>query len=280
MKTFCRKTTMVKHARRTHQANGALVNDGLSDSDDESPATPTAQQHFWPPQPYFPRMQGAYIQPNLHRHHSLSSNVSNVSNSTSEYTHGMQQGSMMQQRLPSQHMYVSEAPGVATMQPSYSVPRHASLPFSDAAMHAAPSMHSSPSSSSVRSPLVDAGYTFQPAHSATHALHNAEAQQQNMAHYNQPAASQPMVPNQHMMAMVQHHQPPAVHEIYSQHHTSGPEVSHVSSFDHGSVPAYHNPMGMNQMPYTQPWGLPLSHGFKVEDQMMPTTRLDDLQRSM
>lgn len=184
---------------------------------------------------------------------------------------------MMQQRLPSQHMYVSEAPGVATMQPSYSVPRHASLPFSEAAMHQAPSMHSSPSSSSVRSPLVDAGYTFQPTHNATHALQNAEAQQQqSMAHYSQPA----VVPNQHMMTMVHHQQSPAVHEIYSQHQTSGPEVSHVSSFDHGSVPAYHNPMGMNQMPYAQPWGLPLNHGFKVEDQMMPTTRLDDLQRSM
>lgn len=170
---------------------------------------------------------------------------------------------------PQHQMYVTEAPGVATMHAYQQVPRHAAFPFSvsDAGMNA--SLQSSPEAPASRSPVGEA-YTFQSAQAATHALQSAEQHQHNMGHFH-PATTQSMMAMPH-----QHVQAPVTHDVYHQQHaTSGPAPVHVSSFDNNNLAAYQPPMNMTHVSVPlQPWGLPIFGGFKVEDEMpLPTHRM-------
>lgn len=271
---------MVKHQRRSHQPGG-ILDDGTDDDESDSPLTPRGA--YWSAHPSMisqngmgsmPRLaQGTQFMPPAFAHRgSLSSNVGH------DYSHNMQHHEAQQhmmRRMSSQQsqMYVSEGPGVATMQ-AY-VPRHHSISFAnDPGL--APSMQSSPSGSSmqsVRSPGAE--YTFQ-AQAATHALQNADSQQQNMGHFH-PGASQSMMSSQSMMAMAphQHQQPQVTHDVFNpQHATTGPATSHVTAFDNGMGYQQH-PMAMSQA-FQTGWALPVTPEYKIEEPhvILPGQRLD------
>lgn len=266
---------MVKHQRRSHQPGG-LLEDGTDEDEDDSPLTPRGPQPYWASQgPMMPhngmgqmsRLPSGqqYIHPPFGQHRpSLASNVG------PEYTHSMNHHDAheMMRRVSQSQMYVSEGPGVATMH-SYAVPRNHSISFNDPGL--APSMQSSPSGSSmqsVRSPGTE--YTFQ-AQAATHALQNAEPQQQNMGHFH-PAASQSMLSGQSMLAMAQHQQQaPVSHDVYhAQHSTTGPATTHVP-FEGGLATYQQHPMA-----FQGGWVIPVTPEYKVDEPhlILPAQRLE------
>lgn len=196
--SFCRKTTMVKHQRRSHQRgiHSSELDDCTSESgSDDAPSTPRTTAMHWPPQGVvnhqgipqghtihraasfadFGQHMQQYNMPEQYNHrHSVSSGGAH------EYHggHPVQQehpGMQMLHRtasMPQHSYYVTETgnPGVATMNtnpmpPQYQVPRQQverlplDIPYSAPGLTA--SIQSSPSSFSAasgRSPSTQEGF--------------------------------------------------------------------------------------------------------------------------
>lgn len=299
VKTFCRKTTMVKHQRRSHQP-GALMDDGTSESGgDDSPSTPRIPHSIWGQQPHGQMVMpggmgmqrplpGQYVPQDPYNRHNLSSNGH-------EFHGGMHPEQSMMRRMSSAHMhqqyYMENNPGVATLSANQfpHVPRQHSNAFSEPGLTG--SLNSSPSgfsSSSVRSPGGDNGfnsYSLHSAQAATHALQGAGHQHAAMGPFQQPGTTQAMMPNQPMIAMSMQHQHPQHQHSHSPgpqgvyHHqlpTSAPDATSQAMYATG-IQAFHEPMSTGQVP-TFGWGMP---EVKFEDPSgmglgMPTDRLAQL----
>lgn len=267
VKTFCRKTTMVKHQRRSHQP-GALIDDIESESGvDEQPSTPVITHPIWSQQQMvlpngmgMPRtLPGPYMPQDPYNRHSMSSNAADFQNDI-RTEHAMMRS----------HYYMdTNIPNVASIGGQFPhIPRHQSNAYSEPGLTG--SLNSSPSafsSSSVRSPAGDDGfssYTLQSAQAATHALHNAGHQHTSMGQFQQPVTSQAMMPNQSMLAMPMQHQ----HSHHQQHHSQSPVPQGVfhpqlpssapdssqAMYDVG-LQAYHDPINAGQVPNFG-WSMP------------------------
>ncbi|ROW04307.1 hypothetical protein VSDG_01176 [Cytospora chrysosperma] len=277
IKTFCRKTTMVKHQRRSHQP-GALVDDGTSESGgDETPSTPRVSHPIWSQQTHGQMvlqngmglqrpMQGQYMPQDPYSRHSLSSNGADF-HSDMHTEHAMRRISGVHM-APQFYMDTSN-PGVTSMGTNQfpHIPRQHSNAYSEPGLTG--SLNSSPSafsSSSVRSPGGDTGfnsYTLQSAQAATHALHSAGHQHTSMGAFQQPVTSQAMMPNQPMMAMSlqhqhsqhqQHSQSPAPQGVFHHHLPSSAPDGSQTMYATG-LQAYHDPINAGQVP-TYGWPMP------------------------
>lgn len=214
--SFCRKTTMVKHQRRSHQ-RGLLSNDMLddcsSDSDSgESPPTPTQSSMSWtgpgPLAAHSAMSQG-------HAMHRASSfpefqmgGYQQVAQREAHDFHpgqGQQHGMQMMQRSPGmqqQHFYVIDQanPGIATMntaavQQPYHVPRQhvargsIEMPYSTGSIASLGSSPGSFSPSSGHSPTIpESMYTHQAPQPSAYALPETSPVEPShtMAAYTQP----------------------------------------------------------------------------------------------
>ncbi|PSR82308.1 hypothetical protein BD289DRAFT_454350 [Coniella lustricola] len=272
-KTFCRKTTMIKHQRRSHQPGGGPIDDGLYDSDDDesSPTTPRPSSFHYPqatmqqnPMGLHP-MGPEYFVTNIHgvRHSSL------PSNGPADFHPPSMQHSQMMRRVSSHgQLYVSDGPGISTMQPQY----HNQVPRSNCYE---PMQHSpgSFSSGSVRSPIDD-GYTFAPP-PPTGAAHQHGISSYPPATGQQILSSQLLsVPMQSQNSHHGHQSLHVTHDIYPhQHATSGPNVS---AYEHSSIPAYQTSLPMHAMPMQQ-YQLPDLTAFKMESVLqLPGQRVAEL----
>ncbi|KAL2293120.1 hypothetical protein FJTKL_05118 [Diaporthe vaccinii] len=278
VKTFCRKTTMVKHQRRSHQP-GALVDDATSESGgDDSPSTPRAHHaNIWGQQPHGQMMihngmgmqrpmPGQYMQPPYEHRHSLSSNGP-------EYPNNMHSEHAMMRRMsnapmPQQYFVEAHNPAVATMNASQfqSVPRQHNNPYTEPGLTA--SLNSSPStfsSASVRSPVGDSGFNNYALHStqaATHALQGAEHQHAAMGQFQHPATTQAMMPNQPMMTIPmhnqhsqqQHPQSPGAQGVYHQQLAASAPDNSQAMYAAG-LPAYQDPVSAGHVPASYGWGI-------------------------
>jgi hypothetical protein len=211
LKSFCRKTTMVKHQRRSHQRglhSHELLDDCSSDSEcGESPPTPRQSGMSWPPQNVIQSHQMRPAGSAIHRSASYTDfgnvmttydvrqqpqghrgSVSTVSDyqGAPVYDQGV---AMLQRSSSISHhpFYVTDQsnPAIATMNTTpvhaaYRVPRqhveHPHIDISYPASCLSASMQSSPSAfsaSSVRSPVQDGYYTHQTPQTTTYALQTA-----------------------------------------------------------------------------------------------------------
>jgi hypothetical protein len=209
--SFCRKTTMVKHQRRSHQPgihSSELEDEDSSDSDDgESPPTPrpssqiqwptnmvTSSRSVMPPRHIVHRAHSfgdfgqqqldEFSLPQAYNHrHSVSGGASTYNPSIPEHGH---QNTLIMARAPSlpphSSYYVPEQnnPGVATLNTSlprlqtYHLPRHQR---SQEMLQSSPSSYSPGSRAS---PIVEeeAYYPHRPAQVATYALHSSPIEDQ------------------------------------------------------------------------------------------------------
>jgi len=240
--SFCRKTTMVKHQRRSHQRgiHSLELDDGeTSDSDSgTSPSTPQQSgQVQWPQsmavltrstgqqRPHMQRahsfadfgqqqMDGYPIQQNYNHRHSLSGGTQTFSNqSIPEEPH---QNPLMQRapNLPlNASYYVPEQnnPGVATLNtnpPSlqtYHIPRHQEI------LESSPSSYSSVSRAS---PVSQEPYYGHPAQAANYVLQDSS-----------PVDQQPVVQFQHLP-----------HHLTQQHSSSATPVPPVQEHFQPTAP--------------------------------------------
>jgi hypothetical protein len=250
--SFCRKTTMVKHQRRSHQRgiHSSELDDGeTSDSDSgESPSTPQhSSQMQWPQQipahvmPHGHQMHRAHsfadfghhqiegygIQQAYGHRHSISSGAAQFTTSIPEQGH---QNPMLH-RAPSlpahSSYYVPEQnnPGVATLNTNptpiqtYQIPRQIER---REVLHSSPSSYSSASRASPVS--QEQFYTHHPAQAATYALQNSSPiEQQPMIQYQQQL---PQHLNQQWYDNVAYQAPVEV-------------ISHTQGYPHAHV--FHDP---------------------------------------
>ncbi|KAJ4204022.1 hypothetical protein NW767_004882 [Fusarium falciforme] len=220
--SFCRKTTMVKHQRRSHQQGmnpNDILDDCSSDSDDdEPPSTPQHSGMTWSPQDMVPMNQGI-PHGSLHRSASYADFEQQVHGQHLQQQYGGRQGlppnvphefhgppmpdhhagvQMVHRptNMPRQAYYVTEQgnPGVATMtsavQPHYQLPQQVERPPMDIPYPAsgiATSIQSSPSAfsaTSVPSPMIPEGfYAHQPGNPPAY---SAADSQPAIIQYHQP----------------------------------------------------------------------------------------------
>lgn len=208
--SFCRKTTMVKHQRRSHQRGlhgNEIIDDCTSESDiGELPGTPTQTAMSWGVVPSHGMPQGQM----MHRAASFDFGSQQMDqfnmqqfpqrHSTGDvHEYAVQPHPAMVQRSQSishQPFYVVEQgnPGIATMNtnmtPAYQIPRgqmeRPTVQISYNSQGLTTPVTSSPgfSPTAGQSPTMPEGlYTHAP-HAATYALHNAAAvEQQPMIQY-------------------------------------------------------------------------------------------------
>lgn len=303
--SFCRKTTMVKHQRRSHQrgVHSSELEDGeTSDSDSgESPSTPQHPgQMQWPqgiavPNHHGPQlhrahsfaefghhqMDGYHMQQGYSHRHSVSGGAQNFNGPIPEQS----QPPPMIHRAPSlpphSSYYVPEQnnPGVATLNTNapppiqtYQIPRH------QMEGHVHEMSPSSYSSASRASPVSqDPYYTHHPAQSATYALQASSPieQQQAMIHYQQ-------LPPQHIPQQ-QHSQPtsgpvPQPALVQAQYEPAPPQDGQW----YDSV-AYQQPVAViSHMPgypqthiFHNPWPQKLE-AFDDPSLQMPSARIENL----
>ncbi|KAF5565023.1 zinc finger protein [Fusarium phyllophilum] len=276
-KSFCRKTTMVKHQRRSHQQglNPNDIDDCSSDSDDdESPSTPQHSSMTWPPHEMVSMNQGAPGGP-LHRASSYADFESQVHGHHMPQHYGNRQGipasvpheyhgtPVPEQHahvqlvhraatMPRQAYYVTEAgnPGVATMTstvpPHYQLSQQVErppmeLPYS--APGIATSIQSSPSTfsaTSVPSPMIPEGfYAHQPG--SQPAYTTAESQPA-MMQYQQPIQHHMAQPQQPVVSQAQHIPPTAGHYAPPSAHPQQEQWPHydppIEVTTIGQLPAY------------------------------------------
>lgn len=275
--SFCRKTTMVKHQRRSHQQgmNPNDIDDCSSDSDDdESPSTPQHSSMTWSPHDMVSMGQTA---PNgsLHRASSYADFESQVHGhhmpAHYAHRHGIpttvpheyhghtvpDQHAHVQlvhraAAIPRQAYYVTEQgnPGVATMTsslpPHYHLSQHVERPALEMP-YSAPgiptSIQSSPSTfsaTSVPSPMVQDGfYAHQPT---TQAAYTAAEAQPAMVQYHHPVQHHMAQAQQPVVSQPQHM--PATTEHYPPP-SAHPQQEQWSNYDPpievttiGQLPAY------------------------------------------
>ncbi|EXV05359.1 zinc-finger double domain protein [Metarhizium robertsii] len=250
--SFCRKTTMVKHQRRSHQRGlhpNDMLDDCTSESDmGESPPTP-GQTMSWP-------MQGAITHPAMAHSHPMhrAASFADFGHHVNQYGMSQQMGSRHSMPaevheyhaqdagmqivhrptgMPQQAYYVIDQnnPGIATMNTNvphaYHIPRqHVERPAIDMTYSAGSmtSISSSPASfspASGHSPAIHDGmYTHQPPAAPTYSLQDAASvETQNN-----------MVPYAQQMPQTQGSQP---ENEWGYHYQSPVEVATI-----GQIPAY------------------------------------------
>ncbi len=228
-RSFCRKTTMVKHQRRSHQRgiHSSELDDGET-SDSDSGDSPTTPEHFGQIQWLQTSTPHPIVQGNghtIHRAHSFNDfnqqhvngysipqnfgHKQNLSGGTHNYHEVHDQNSLAVPRAPMQQhsYYIPEQgnPGVATMNtnantamrqyqmPQQQVRRSISYP-----PQSVPSVQSSPGtySSSCRSPIPqEVYYTHHPAQpTGAYSIHNSPIDQQSMIQYPQQTTPMPQAP--------------------------------------------------------------------------------------
>lgn len=219
--SFCRKTTMVKHQRRSHQRGlhpNEMLDDCTSESDGgESPPTPTQSTMSWPGHGHLASHPSLAHAHSMHRAASLNDFGQHINYAMASRhgdghdfhgAHGApgQHGMHMIQRTASmpQHYYVIEQnnPGIATMnttgvQQPYHVPRQhveraaVEIPYSAGSMTSMSNSPSSFSPASGQSPSIPDGlYTHQAQPAPAYAIQEASP----MGHHAQQHAQQhPMV---------------------------------------------------------------------------------------
>ncbi|CAJ0552904.1 Ff.00g009820.m01.CDS01 [Fusarium sp. VM40] len=238
--SFCRKTTMVKHQRRSHQQgmNPNDIDDCSSDSDsDESPSTPQHSSMTWsphdmvhmnhvPPNGSLHRASSyADFESQVHNHHHMPQGYGPRQGIPASVPHEYRGSPVPEQHphvqlvhrastMPRQAYYVTEQgnPGVATMinavpphyQLSQQVQRPAiELPYSTSGI--ATSIQSSPSTfsvTSVPSPMVPEGfYGHQPG---SQPAYSAAESQPAMIQYHQPVQHHMAQPHQPVVSQAQH----------------------------------------------------------------------------
>ncbi|RFU34382.1 hypothetical protein B7463_g1931, partial [Scytalidium lignicola] len=302
--SFCRKTTMVKHQRRSHQRgiHSSELDDGeTSDSDSgESPSTPQHPGQIpWPQTVPMPSHAQVIHSHQLQRAHSFADfghqqpegYPAGYGNGHRHSVSGGQQYAVIPengQPMPAVHRpqsvqtnssyYVSEQnnPGVATMNTNtavpiqtYQVPRQQADSLPQETAHCSPSSYSSVSRASSTS-QHDGYYTHQSTQSATYALQNAS-----------PIDQPPMVPY-HLQQQPQHRAQPMtnpgpqpVHEQYAHHvqpagqwYDSMPYQAPIQVI--GQVPAY-----PQSAVFADPW----VQKFETYDDptmQMPSARIETL----
>lgn len=212
MNSFCRKTTMVKHQRRSHQGGmpSSELDDSMSDSDSgDSPATPQPGHVAWPTSAYHANHPHV-----LHGHHSMhrASSYTDFESQSShcgpepygrppmptsgpgyhqmsgheQMQHGVPRASSVPHHGVPQHpFYVTDHnnPGVATMNTSaFPVSRAAEhqtleIPYSGnrvpSSIHSSPSPYSPASGRSVNT--QESLYTHQPPAPPSYTMQPAPA---------------------------------------------------------------------------------------------------------
>ena len=217
--SFCRKTTMVKHQRRSHQrgVHSAELDDGdTSDSDaGESPSTPQYSGHMQWPQTINASTHVMSNGNQLHRaqsfadfgqhidnfqvqlaythKHSLSGGGPNLNQPIQEHHDALPQNTHRAPSLPAHaSYYVAEQsnPGMTTLNTNptpiqtYQIPRGSMERHSQEILQSSPSTYSSASRASPVS--QEPYYTHHPAQNATYTLHNSSAvEQQPLIQYQQ-----------------------------------------------------------------------------------------------
>ncbi|KAK7733346.1 hypothetical protein SLS53_008243 [Cytospora paraplurivora] len=272
---------MVKHQRKNHLRVAGIcvpVDDGTSESGgDDMPSTPRGLQTHWGQHPH-----GQIMMPSdMGMQRSMSAYVPHVpydlgrqslSSNGQDYHNGMHhEQAMLPRRISAAHIpqpYYMDAnnPGVATMGANHfqHVQRQQSNAFSEPGMTG--SLNSSPSdfsSSSLRSPIGNDGfgnYALHPAQAATHALNSAGQPHVAMGQFQQQCTTQPMMPNQSMMAMsMQQHsqnqnsQSPVIQGVYSIPSIPSPAPDTTQSIYRQGLQSYQDPISAGQVtPYQEP----------------------------
>jgi hypothetical protein len=300
--SFCRKTTMVKHQRRSHQRgiHSSELDDGdTSDSDSgESPSTP---QH--PGQMQWPQTLNvsSHVMPHghqIHRAHSFADFGQHIDSFPVQYghRHTLSGGAhnfhhpIQEQHAPPPHMmhrapslpahssyYVPEQnnPGVATLNTNptpiqtYQIPRQSMERHSQEIMQSSPSAYSSASRGSPVS--QDSYYTHHPAQAATYALHNSS-----------PVEQQPIIQYQQQMPhhLTQQPQPlqshtPPVHENYHPAQQDGQWYDHVA-YQPPVVEVIHQIQTYPQTHvFHDPW-VQKMEAFDDPSLQMPSARIENL----
>ncbi|KAI0200539.1 hypothetical protein F4808DRAFT_154139 [Astrocystis sublimbata] len=295
--SFCRKITMTKHLRRSHQKgmHSSEMDDSSSDSDSgESPTTPTQRAMHWPLHQAMPTLPGQiphrspsfghygqhldeYVAAQYgHRHSIATSDMSEYQDSASSGHHGAVP-MVNRIHIPTSTYYVPDQtnPAVATMNTNpiqqYQTSRPQERSSSDmgyAATNINGSGQSMPghfSSLSLRGAHSPGGYYH------LNSPHQVMDHQQMMAQFRQPMQSsiQSLPPT----PTVQH-----VHGLPEQFQQPG---NHDAGHWYSDVP-YNPPMGVSpidQVPaYTS--GLVTGWDYKPElddpTMQMPSARLDSM----
>lgn len=262
--SFCRKTTMVKHARRSHAPGGGVMGESDDEDDDNnSPTTPNGDMRWG-----LPNQIGANYWPNNYPQERLfnpvempkwdfdgrtsqrhypehGARINSLGSNGPQYNpNGNHAQAEMQRRVTYSQFPMHQQRALPAISPvqqhqvhqiDYHTPYQPQQPRTADVHVQPPSLHNSPGSfHSTPSPPGDVdSYTHQSAQAATHALHTSatHGQEQPMAHFQQFSE-----PQQHGLMHMPAPQPPqqqfqspptVTHSMYDQHYvpaTSGPPM--------------------------------------------------------
>ncbi|KAL3297864.1 C2H2 finger domain-containing protein [Colletotrichum asianum] len=311
LKSFCRKTTMVKHQRRSHQRGlhpNELMDDCTSDSDSgESPSTPKHAGMQWPPQGVmamnhpgmhgghamhraasfadfgqhmngYPMQQQPQAQYGAHRH-SLSSGGAHEFHG--QPVHEQQHpGVQMLHRtasMPQHSYYVTEQnnPGVATMNTNPMQNQYGQVPRQQQ-----PQVDMPYSAAGMNQSIQSSPSSFSAA-SATYALHNAspvvEHQQPGMVPYPQQMQQQIHTPQP---IPTQAPAPPPQQQVPSQYASPTPQAQPEEYWNGVPYQAPVEVATIGQLPtygsgVYDPWGGPKIE-FEDPSMQLPSARIENL----
>lgn len=300
--SFCRKTTMVKHQRRSHQrgAHPGDIDDGETSGSEsgDSPSTPQNSGMPWPQTIQIPHNVHPAAQP-LHRARSYNDfnppqydGVPVQQYGHVHHRHTLSAGQPYQGQVQENHpvpiinrgpnipghssYYLPEQnnPGVATLTPiqTYQLPRQ--IMDRSGSVQSSPSTYSSISRASPVS--QEPYYTHQPAQSTTYALQHSPVGQQPIIQYHQVHHPLPQqIPQQHSIPAAPQphptHQPQPQYQQAPQNgqwYESVPYQSPVEIISH--IQAY-----PQSQVYNDPW-IQKIDTYDDPSLQMPSARIENL----